>query len=421
MNLRPALLLLGAVSAAAHGQATESLQEPIGTATGDAPAMPAVTAYAVPDPLPAEPSAPVDTPFLKIRPSLVILGDHTFFWQDAASMAQMGEQANKWELRAARLSLIGSLGAGKRVSFQISGEYKGFDGDPDTTWQLTDLSLSVPIGSRTKLTLGKTKETFAYEMVGDAANLPGSERVLSPFFVSRNTGAKLVHVWGPQKRGTFSLGVYNDEWDIGAASRRGVDASARLTALLWAPADESRYLHLGFSARHTAAKGEMRYRGRPGTNVSDNFIDTGSFEADGALHLGGEALLAMGGLSLQGEYVTALVDAPTVGNPNFTGWYITGSWVMTGDHRPYDRNVGYARRVVPHGKWGAPELVLRYADVDLRDRAVDGGRFRRTDVGLNWWATHRWKLGVAWGHIWLDRDRLRGQTDTLLTRVQWLY
>ena len=65
----------------------------------------------------------------------------------------------------------------------------------------------------------------------DAANLPVAERVLSPFFVSRNTGARLTHVWGPDKRGTLSLGLYNDEWDIGTSDARGWDASARITGL----------------------------------------------------------------------------------------------------------------------------------------------------------------------------------------------
>ena len=405
----------------ACAQSTESTQTPIGTEDGSTIAGPRPDGYGLPDPVPALPE-PAETPgWFDVKPGFVVLLDHTWFSQDQVSREQVGTQKDEWELRAARLMLNGSIGGDYRVGFQLAAEYKGFDGDPDTTWNLTDMNLSFPIGSRTKLQVGKTKETFAYEMVGDAANLPGGERVLSPFFVSRNTGLRLTHVWGPAKRGTFSAGIYNDDWDIGTKDRRGVDASARVTALLWAPEDPGRYFHLGLSARHVASKGELRYRGRPGSNVSDYFVDTGKFEADGALHFGAEALLSLGGVSLLGEYEMADVDSPTNGNPRFTGWYLTGSWVLTGDHRPYDRNVGYARRVVPKGRWGAPELVVRYADVDLRDGQVDGGRFRRTDLGLNWWATHRWKLGFAWGHVWLDRFDSRGETDTILTRIQWVY
>jgi phosphate-selective porin OprO/OprP len=395
------------------------MQVPRGTATSDVLPGPA-PAYAIPDAPPARPLA--DGKGFDLRVSLAVLGDHTFFGQDATSVSQVGEQQDTWELRSARLSLLGSVGTGYRVAYQISGEYKGFDSDPETDWQLTDLSLTFPLGTRTKLTLGKTKQTFAYEMVGDAANLAVSERVLSPFFQSRNTGAKLTHVWGPAKRGTLTMGVYNDAWDLQNKDRRGVDGTARLTGLVWADDEnDSHYLHLGAAVRHVASKGTLRYRGRPGSNVSSNFVDTGSFEADGALHLGLEAMLALGPVSLQGEWVEAQVDSPQLGNPRFDGWYLTGNWVLTGDHRPYDRNVGYARRVMPSGRFGAPELVVRYADVDLRDSRVDGGRFRRTDVGLNWWATGRWKAGIVWGHVWLDKGGATGETDTLLTRIQWIY
>ncbi len=409
--------LLGASGAAVA--ATESLQHPIGTAQGDAHPIATPVDYAVPDLPPSTPRAQ-DGGF-SIRPSLVLLGDHSFFWQDDAGVAQVGEQRSRWELRAARLSLLGHVGTGFKISYQLAGEYKGFDGDPETDWQLTDLNITLPLGGRTKLQVGKAKEAFAYEMVGDAANLPASERVLSPFFVSRNTGLRLVHVWGPNRRGTLTLGLHNDSLDIGTSSSRGWDVSGRLTALVWDRPETDNFLHLGAAFRAVASEGTLRYRGRPGSNVASNFIDTGELPADGAFHHGFEALLNLRNLSFLGEWVSAQVDAPAIGNPRFSGWYVTGSWILTGETRPYDRNVGYARRVIPKGRWGAPELVLRYADVDLRDEQVDGGRFRRIDVGANWWATTRWKFGIAYGHVLLDKDDTRGRTDTLLTRIQWIY
>ena len=48
----------------------------------------------------------------------------------------------------------------------------------------------------------------------------------------------------------------------------------------------------------------------------------------------------------------------------------------------YDRTVGYARRVMPTGRWGAPEIVARYSNVDLDDDAVHGGNFDRIYIGV---------------------------------------
>lgn len=414
-------LLAGAPALA---QETESSSEPIMTASQQAapPAADAPVNYIVPDLSPAR-GAPRPWPSagFTLRPSAAILGDWTSFSQDEDSVSQVGRQKDAYEWRGFRLQVLGSFGGSYRVNYQFGGEYKGFDSDPTDNWQLTDMSLTFPVGQNTRIAVGKIKEAFAYEMVGDAANLPQSERVLSPFFVSRNTGVRVTHVLGPDKRVNVSYGFADDGWDVGTSTNRGTDYFARVSGLAWDDAANGRYLHLGASYRYAAADGSIRYKGRPGSNVASNFVDTGEFPADGARHYGLEGLVSWGGLSLLGEYATASVDSQAKGDPRFSGWYLTGSWVLTGEARPYDRKVGYARRVIPKSPWGAPELVVRYSDVDLDDGPVQGGRFTRVDLGVNWWATTRWKFGVDWGRTELDRLGKTGKTDTVLTRIQWVY
>ena len=422
-----ALLVLAMVAIPARAQQTESAAEPLGDHTGaDVQLVDHKRKYLVPDLPPTKPPTPEEAArkaekFFTIRPSLAMLGDWTNYSQDAASVAQLGVQDDEFQVRSARLTFLGSIGSDYKVSYQVGGEYKGFDTEPEQSWQLTDLSLTFPLGARTKLTVGKTKETFSYEMVGDAANLPHSERVLSPFFVSRNFGARVLHVFGADKRATLSAGAYNDAWDINSKTSRGWDLTARATGLVWDDPANQRFLHLGLAYRHVASDGQLRYKGRAETNVGDNAVDTGNIAADGADHFGAEALLNVGPFSLLGEYVAANVDSPTLDDPDFSGWYLTGSWVITGETRPYDRNVGYARRVIPKGYGGAPELVVRFSSVDLDSGPVSGGSFDKTYLGVNWWATTRWKFGVGWGHTWLDRNGLNGESDTILTRVQWVY
>lgn len=419
-----AIALAAGAGSSARAQETESSAEPIMTATAAAapPAADAPVNYVIPD-LPAVRTAaqPWPSPGFVVRPSAAILGDWTSFSQDDDSVSQVGRQKDAYEWRGFRLQLLGSFGGTYRINYQIGGEYKGFDSNAVDKWQWTDLAVTLPVGSRTRVNVGKIKESFAYEMVGDAANLPQSERVLSPFFVSRNTGVRVTHVLGSDNRLNLSYGFANDGWDIGTTTHRGTDYFARVSGLAWDDASNGRYLHLGGSYRYAATDGKTRYKGKPASNVASNFVDTGEFPADGANHYGLEGLLSWGALSLLGEYAVADVKSPAKGDPRFNGWYLTGSWVLTGESRPYDRKVGYARRVIPRSAWGAPELVLRYSDVDLDDGAVQGGRFTRVDVGVNWWATTRWKFGLDWGRTELDRQGKSGSTDTLLTRVQWVY
>jgi phosphate-selective porin OprO/OprP len=357
-----------------------------------------------------------------LRAGESVLIDYTGFTQDSASISQVGKQDDRWQARELRLSLRGTIGCSYKVSYLITASYNG-DADPGHRMSLVDASLSFPIGGpATQLTLGKTKETFDYEVVSSFPNLPQQERVLNPFFVTRNIGAKISQVFANQRM-TASAGLFNDWWMQGNSIRHnGTDASARITGLVWDESDTQRYFHLALSGRYVGGDGNtLRYKGRPESNVADNYVDTGDLPADHAWQLGAEALWNEGPFSVLAEYNRAWVDSPATGNPGLYGYYILASWVITGESRRYDRTVGYARRVMPTGRWGAPELVARFSHVDLDDGPVQGGRFDKTYLGINWWTTRRLKIGFGWGRTWLDRFDKTGVTDSFLTRLQWIY
>jgi len=408
----------------ARAQSVESALAPVRGTFEPALLPPPEQPFLVPDaPQDAEEHVQATSPWFTFKLGLVLIADYTAFSQDANSLAQVGRQRNQWDDRAARLMFHGTLGTRYKVGYLLAGEYKGFESEPEQTWQLTDASLTFPLGSpATRLTVGKTKETFAYEMVGDAANLPPQERVLNPFFVSRNFGAKLSRVLGADHRMTASAGVFNNWWVHGESLKdSGTDATARVTGLLWDRRNGKSFLHLGVAGRYFGADNNvLRYKARPESNVTDNYLDTGNLSSDHAWHLGLEALWNEGPYSVLAEYHRASVASAGAGNPGFYGYYVAGSWVLTGETRPYDRTVGYARRVMPRGRWGAPELVARFSHDDLDDGVVHGGTFDKTYLGLNWWATRRWKFGVGWGHTWLDRFGKTGVTDSIQTRFQWI-
>ena len=48
---------------------------------------------------------------------------------------------------------------------------------------------------------------------------------------------------------------------------------------------------------------------------------------------------------------------------------------------------------MPEGRWGSWEVFARYSHVDLDDQLVSGGVMDKGALGLNWWATRRWKIG----------------------------
>lgn len=417
------LLVTVALPSATRAQARES--DPVPRRGQFEPDSLLPKSYFVPDiPNDVAEKAEVRKRWFTLKPGVALLVDYTAFSQDAKSVAQVGTQDDQWDDRTLRAMFRGTIGQSYKAKYDLSVEYKGFDTEPDETWSLIDLSFTFPLrGAATQLVVGKTKESLVYEMVGDAVNLPHLERVLSPFFVSRNVGLKVSNVWGAEHRMTGALGVFNDWWVTGMSlSESGTDVTGRFTALLTDDPERNRFLHVAMTSRYFGAdKGALRYQGRPESNVTDNYVDTGNFPSDHAWHLGWEALWNEGPWSVLAEYAVASVNSPENGNPTFSGYYLTGSWVMTGETRKYDRTVGYARRVMPDGHWGAPELVARFSHLDLDDNSIEGGSLDKTMLGINWWATRRWKAGLVWGHTWLDRFGVKGVTDAVQTRLQWVY
>jgi phosphate-selective porin OprO and OprP len=89
-------------------------------------------------------------------------------------------------------------------------------------------------------------------------------------------------------------------------------------------------------------EGTLRFRGRPKSNVTDYYVDSGSFTADHADELGLESAWGRGPLLVTAEYAHAWTDAFASGDPRFWGTYLVLSYVLTGEHRPYDKKVAYA-------------------------------------------------------------------------------
>lgn len=394
--------------------------------TEDLPPPPAGYKPAVPDVSEAALArTAVDTRWLTIRFGFAPILDYTSLSQDAASIDQVGVQDDAFQVRSGRIMVRGNLfNTGARPwRYLVSFEYKGLDSNPEQTWNMTDVAVTIPLGAAIgDLTLGKVKEPFVYEMVGDAANLPFLERLLNPFFASRNVGARLDRTaFG--RRTTWSLGVFNDGFTAGVPlAQSGTQVSARVTGLPWITADGRRYLHVGTGWRHSGDDaGSVRLKGRPESNVTDNYVDTGNIPASHSTTVSLESLLNVGPASVTAEYAQAHVPSPAKGDPSFSGWYVAASYVLTGEARPYDRRVGYARRVLPARRWGAVEVFARLGKVDLATPMVDGGYLTKWFTGVNWWASRRWRVSAGYGRARLDRFGTTGYTNQVLTRLQWIY
>jgi len=359
---------------------------------------------------------------MTLRLGFAVLADYTFVGQDSPNRTQVGPQESTSDLRAGRVVLSGQFKFARPWTYLIAGDLNEFRESEDRLFEGLDCSVTIPLWRESRVVIGKQKEPFVYEMIGDAANLPQQERILNAFFTSRNDGVRYLHNY-LKDRMSFSVGIYND-WlrkNVELADS-GTQVSSRLTGLPIMSADGREFLHLGVAVRYFGAdEGELRFKARPESNALDNFVDTGAFPAKYAKELAVEALYNTGPFSVLTEYAQAWVASPEKANPSFRGSYVTGSYVFTGEHRPYDKTVGYARRIIPRSRWGAVELVGRISYLDIDDTLVKGGTLAKWYAGVNWWASRQWKLGVGYGRTALDRFDTTGRAQAVLARLQWIY
>lgn len=178
---------------------------------------------------------------------------------------------------------------------------------------------------------------------------------------------------------------------------------------------------------HKDAQGQaktfpIRFLNTPEIDVDDTpLIDTGDIDAKHTTVLGAEFAAQHKNLYLQAEGFWFGVErqGPVSGDPNFTGFYVQGSWILTGETRRFDRSrraFAFPKPNAPlgGGGLGAWELGFRYSVMDLNYRAgapgeapaadgVRGGRQEILGAALLWYPRPRVRLMLNYLHVRVDR------------------
>lgn len=171
----------------------------------------------------------------------------------------------------------------------------------------------------------------------------------------------------------------------------------------------------------------VQLRDRPELRLdATRLVDTGAIDARHVTVLGAEAALLVKSFTLESEYFNYKLDrrvaaGSTLSDPSFKGWYVEGTWMLTGEQRVY--NPGESRIDGPKlnynfnpaaGTWGAFELAARYSVLDLNDNAgsaglatpvggVRGGEQKIGTLGLNWYWNPVVRFMLDWQHVDIDR------------------
>ncbi|MDJ0938413.1 MAG: porin [Woeseiaceae bacterium] len=351
--------------------------------------------------------------------------------QNSASEQQVGdlEEFEGGEIRGFRVGVIGTLDYFERpwvyTVFGATNAFdKGFEIDDQDDFTWFDYRLDIPLTDGINLSVGKQKEPISMERVMSLVQLPMQERttVSDALLPSRNFGA-VVSGNALGNKMSWAGGVFNNFID--AEQSIGNTATQLIGRVTWVPfasADDSNLVHLGAGARFSNAKQGTRFVTEPEFNKSPNFVDTGLLDTSDSSTWNLEASWRRGPYWLHGEYVRADLDAPTVGDPGFRGYHVTGSWILTGEMREYRYQSGIfgpvpIARTVHQDGWGAVELSARYSSLDLTDGLVDGGEIDILSLGANWWLTPVFNVNLNYRFISNDKDGLSGDVQGVMGRV----
>lgn len=154
-------------------------------------------------------------------------------------------------------------------------------------------------------------------------------------------------------------------------------------------------------------------------------INTGNIPARDAYTVGAEFAAQKQNFLLQAEYDDFGIDrSDGQSSPSFHGYYVSGTWVLTGEARKYNSQTGaFDAPSVAHpfslskGGLGAWELGVRYSDMDLNyhqgaagtyvpttaNSVIRGGEEQNITAGLNWYLNPVVRFMFDYSHVKIDR------------------
>ncbi len=406
--------------------------------------------------VPAVTEAPKPT-YPTVQVNGVFQADAGWYRQDAASIQALGNLQDGVDFRRLRLSAKGSVI--ENVNYMIQMDF-AFFGRPTFTDVWAEVTHVPLLGN---IRLGQWKQPYGLEVVSSFRYQTFLERSLmfQAFDPFRHIGLGIYDV-NASKRMTWAASAFRtgqDQFGGDIGDHGGWSGAARITGLPWwreagTAADpqagqHNEYLHLGAAYYHgnpgndkyrfatipefyVGAFGALGATGTSGTskvpvpavaNGTPPFVDTGTMPVHNVNNGATELLWVHGPLTLQSELQASYVNRIQAKNLWFFGGYAQASYFITGESRPYDRNVAAVDRVKPISNFvtradgisgtGAWEVAARWSYLDLDDRDIRGGKLNDLTVGLNWYLNPYLKLQANYIRAMLQKTGIPNNTTNI--------
>lgn len=277
------------------------------------------------------------------------------------------------------------------------------------------------------LRVGHFKAPFGLEELTSSKYITFMERSAptNAFAPSRKIGF-MVHDSLRGGQLNYGLGWYSLDQDQDDDGEMFFDNGWAVAGrLAWTPWNDCscpcRFLHVGVGAIYATdieqqGNGRPRFRARPYTHhTGTRLVSTPRLDGvDDYTIFNFELAFVYGPWSLQGEYFMCNVTSNVHNDPSFSGYYVQGSYWLTGECRPYKK--GTFSRVKPCANFldkdccgtGGFELAVRYSFLDLNDQAIFGGEQTTITAGVNWHLNPNARIMLNWFTVDVDGGPVLG-------------
>lgn len=311
------------------------------------------------------------------------------------------------ELRDAQVTFESKLNKTWKAEFQLNFDEK------DETVKIADANIKYTGWNALKLTLGRAKEPFGLEKLTSSSHLTLIEpaMVTEAFAPSRNNG---VNVSGDRDNVLWSFGLYEiDPKDD--SDRNHYAMTGRWVYTPWH--QHNHVLHLGMAGSIRNLDGEKyKLEERAEVHTADKIVTSAKTFTDQIKLLGLETAWLQGPFSLQAEYMTADIETETETNIRYAGYYLQGSYFLTGESRTYEK--GQFGKIKPRAQSGAWELTIRYSILDTKDRP-SGVKAANVTLGMNYYVNQQIRFMINYIHTQLNQEHSREDGHALSLRAQY--
>lgn len=316
--------------------------------------------------------------------------------------------------RRATLGLEGKFN--DNWDFEIAYEF-AHDGDiKPRDGHFRDVSVTYEGWTVGDITLGQFKLPFGLEELTSSNNISFIERALpvDAFAPSRRMGVGFARL---RDNYTFTTMAFGSSLD---GDDRGRGAAARFTV---APVHTSdTVVHFGIAAVTETPKSKVDFDTTPEARPADvDLVNTGRIDDVSRINrIGLEGAWRSGPWSLQAEWMQAGVRRDAgLPDAKLDGWYMAGSWVLTGESRPYKH--GEFKGIKPAGRGGAWELTARYSHIDLDAAGVRGGTESNLALGVNYYINQHVRIMLNYIRVHSQRRGVVDDPNILLLRAQFAW